>query len=110
MVQLALFPALPAAVAGGAQDGERALWLRRPLLLPVPEDAALLQPLPVRGHGGLPGGTAGPAPSGAPYCEGALLWTGASQRSGKRSVSLMMGEFFVFFFSSLLPAAFIATK
>lgn len=107
--QLALFPALPAAVAGGAQDVERALWLRRPFLLPVLENAALLQRLPVRGHGGLPSNTTGPAPSSAPYWQSTLLWTGASQRSGKllphclSTVSSMM----TFFSSSCYLLHFI---
>lgn len=114
MVQLALLPALPAAVAGGAQDGEWALWLRRPLLLPVPENAALLQRLPVHGHGGLPSGTSGPAPSSAPCGQSALLWPGASQWSGKalRYCLSTLCQFndgrLAFFLKFILPATFIA--
>lgn len=35
LVQLALLPSLPPAVASGAQESERALRDRRPLLLPL---------------------------------------------------------------------------
>lgn len=65
LVQLAVLPALPPAVARGAQEGERALRYCRPLVLPVPEDPTFLQPLPVPGDGGLPGAASGCAPPGA---------------------------------------------
>lgn len=67
MVQLAVIPALSAAVAGGTQESERAFWFWGPLILPVSENPALLQPLPVCGDGGVLGDTSG-CPSPAALC------------------------------------------
>lgn len=90
LVQLAVIPALPPAVASGTQESERAFRHWRPLILPFPEDPTLLQPLPVPGDGGVLGAASGCAPSSAACGETLLLWTGAPHRSGKlRAVVLL---------------------
>lgn len=90
MVQLAVIPALSAAVAGGAQESERAFWFWGPLILPVSENPALLQPLPVFGDGGVLGDTSGCPPPAALCWETPLLWTGTPHWSSKLGVTVLL--------------------
>lgn len=55
LVQLPVLPSLPPVVAGGAQESERPLRDRRPLLLRLHQNLTPLQRLPVPGDGGVPG-------------------------------------------------------
>lgn len=65
LVQLAVLPALSPAVASGAQESEWAFRHRGPLILPVPQDPALLQLLPVPGDWCVLGAASGSASSSA---------------------------------------------
>lgn len=83
LVQLAVVLSLPPFVAGGAQESERPLRYRRPLLLRLHQNLTPLQCLPVPGDGGIPGATTSAVSSCSGCGETLLLRPGAPHWSGK---------------------------
>lgn len=91
LVQLPVILSLSQAVEGGTQDSEWAFWLRRPFILPLPQDPALLQLLPVPADGSVLGAASGRASSGK-YGESFLLWAGPPHGGGKLRAVLSLQD------------------
>lgn len=83
LVQLAVIPSLPPAVASGSQESERPFRHRRPLLLRLHQNLTPLQCLPLPADGGVSGATTSAVSSCSECKQTPLLRPGAPHRSGK---------------------------
>ncbi|KAL0180527.1 hypothetical protein M9458_022933, partial [Cirrhinus mrigala] len=80
LVRLAVVPVLAAIVANGAEACRRSLRDGRPLVFRLPQNAPLLQRLPVPGHWFASGGSSGHRASGAEHHRQQHMGAGGAHR------------------------------